>query len=154
MDTLRLKVGKREDPADGLVDAVNVFVNGRDLMEIARETEFPFATRDGKPDLAGNYVGLRPEEVLLPSRRLLGEPETYYDSDGPEGKLAVLGCVCGEPGCWPLLVRIAMLDGAVVWSDFEQPHRPAWRYDNLGPFVFDRSRYLAWLRRPSDARTY
>jgi hypothetical protein len=31
VDTLRFEIGKRVDPADGVVDAVNVFVNGRNL---------------------------------------------------------------------------------------------------------------------------
>jgi hypothetical protein len=45
VDTLRLEFGKREDPADGIVDAVDVFVNGRNLVHILREVELPFAER-------------------------------------------------------------------------------------------------------------
>ncbi len=145
MDTLRLEIGERGDPADGIVDAVNVLVNGRNLVDILREVESPFATREGKPDLAGSYVGLPPEDIFLPSRRLLGDSATYYDSPG--GKVAVLGCVCGEPGCWPLRVKIEVRDDVVIWSDFEQPHRRSWRYDDLQPFVFDRARYLSALSR-------
>jgi hypothetical protein len=35
----------------------------------------------------------------------------------------------------------------VIWSGFEQPHRRAWRYDELRPFVFDRTQYLSALDR-------
>lgn len=144
MDTIRFEIGERCDPVAGSVDAVAAFVNGRNLVDILREVELPFATREGKPDLAGSYVGLPPEEIFLPSLRLLGEPATYYDYF--DGKIAVLGCVCGEVGCWPFLVRITIRDDVVLWSDFEQPHR-AWRYDEMRPFVFDLAQYLSALDR-------
>ena len=151
VDTLRLEIGKRDDPVDGAVDAVSVFVNGRNLVDILREVEMPFAVREGKPALAGSYVGLPPEDVFLPSPRLLGEPTTYYDHDSPEGKFAVLGCICGEPGCWPFRVEITLRDDVVIWSGFEQPHRSAWRYDKMRPLVFDRAQYLAALsQRPGE----
>ncbi len=121
VDTLRFEIGKREDPADGIVDAVNVFVNGRNLVDILRGVELPFAAREGKPDLAGNYVGLPPEEVFLLSPRLLG-----------------------EPGCWPFRVEITLRDDVVIWSGFEQGHR-AWHYDKIQPLVFDRAQYLSAL---------
>ena len=57
MDTLRLEIGMREDPVDGIVDAVNIFVNDRNLLDILREVEIPCGKREGKPNLAGRYVG-------------------------------------------------------------------------------------------------
>ena len=77
--------------------------------------------------------------------RLLGESAMFYDRDSVEGKIAVLGCGCGDVGCWPLRVRIKLRDDVVIWDGFEQPHLPAWRYDELRPFVFDRQRYVAAL---------
>jgi hypothetical protein len=73
VDTPRLEIGKRDDPAKVIVDAVNVFVNGRNLVDILREVVLPFTVQEGKPDLAGSYVGLPPEDVFLPSPRLFGE---------------------------------------------------------------------------------
>jgi hypothetical protein len=98
MDEIRFEVGTREDVSAGLTDAVLVFVNGRDLREIAREVELPYASQEGRPEMSGSYVGLAPGEVFLPSCRLFGEPETYYDGDTP-GKIAVLGCECGVVDC-------------------------------------------------------
>ncbi|MGH3146336.1 MAG: hypothetical protein ACRDTR_11110 [Rubrobacter sp.] len=152
MDEIRFEIDQREDPVEGSVGAVSIFVNGRDLTEIAREIELPSAAHEGKPDIAGSYVGLKPEAVFLPSRRLLGRPEERYADR--YGKIAVLGCGCGVVGCWPLLVSIAVLEDEVFWNDFEQPHRGRWRYDALGPFVFDRSQYLDELQRPGDHRKY
>lgn len=54
-------------------------------------------------------------------------------------KATVLGCTCGIVECWFLMVEITLLDDVVIWSDFEQFHRP-WVYA-LGPFVFDRAAY-------------
>ncbi len=152
MDEIRFEIGERDDPVDGMVETVVIFVNDRDLAGITREVELPFAARDRKPELAGNYVGLPPEAVFLPSQRLLGEPERYYDDCG--GKIAVLGCGCGDVGCWPLLVGITPRGDTVLWEDFEQPHRGHWRHDGLGPFVFDRARYTSALGRGSDAATF
>lgn len=145
MDTIRFEIGERHDPGNGIVDAVAVFVNGRNLVDILREVELPFAAREGRLKLAGRYVGLPPEEVFLPSPRLLGEPATYYDY--LDGKIAVLGCVCGVVGCWPFRVKIELRDDVVLWSGFEQPHRRAWRYDEVRPFVFDRAQYFSALDR-------
>ena len=159
MDKIRLEIGKREDPANGMVDAVEIFINNRNLVDIVREVELPFAQQESKPDLAGSYVGLPPEDIFSPSRRLLGEPSTYYDHDHSEDKLAVLGCVCGEPGCWPLLVRITVEENVVIWDGFEQPFRSKgpysisegraipWEYDLLRPFVFDKAQYLSELSK-------
>lgn len=150
MDALHLRIGKRDDPAEGIVGAVEVFVNGLDLRDLAGEAEFPFAAREGTPHLAGDYVGLPAEAVFWPSRRLLGEPEDSWDDW--EGRISVLGCGCGVVGCWPLQARIVAHKDVVVWDDFVQPHRPRWDHPELGPFAFDRGAYEAELRRAPTSR--
>lgn len=79
MDEIHLEKGNRDDPADRIFGVVSIFINGRDLVQIVREMKLPFAARDGKPDLAGGYVNLSPNEVFLSLHRFLGEPKTYYD---------------------------------------------------------------------------
>jgi hypothetical protein len=107
-----------------------VVIDGVDLVERVRAVERPFAQAEGHSDLAGGYDGLGPAYWHdLPER---------YDRDD---RVAVLGCVCGEAGCWPLRVRIRTESETVTWSDFEQPHRPGWSYAALGPFVFARDGY-------------
>ncbi|VTR76625.1 hypothetical protein [Cellulomonas hominis] len=56
-------------------------------------------------------------------------------------RLWLLGCDCGEVGCWPLEADVVLTDHQVTWSGFAQPHRPAWSYAGVGPFVFDRRQY-------------
>jgi len=125
----------RPAPADGGAGLlVQVLIDGRDLLDRVKEVELPQATADGQPDLAGSYQGLTPEqwEAL---------PEQYGD-----GRAAVLGCICGEVGCWPFRVRITWRSDTVTWSDFQQQNR-GWSHETLGPFVFAREQYEAAVAR-------
>ncbi|NUP11779.1 MAG: hypothetical protein HOW73_37505 [Polyangiaceae bacterium] len=129
------------DRASGL----RILINGIDLVELVRLVELPFASAEGSPSIAGAYAGLPPEEVCPPSRHFYGEPSNELLHS--RSKVQILGCECGEPGCWPLLCAITVAGEVVRWSGFEQPHRagrddrPSWPYDQLGPFEFDRSQY-------------
>lgn len=59
----------------------------------------------------------------------------------------LLGCQCGEWGCWPLTARIEVTDEVVRWSGFRTGHRD-WDLAALGPFEFDRARYERAIGRP------
>ncbi|GAA2966681.1 hypothetical protein [Streptomyces enissocaesilis] len=61
-------------------------------------------------------------------------------------KAPVLGCECGEWGCWPLLARITATADLVIWDSFEQPHRKTREYAAFGPFQFGRGQYDDALR--------
>ena len=127
---------------------VELRVNGRDLADLAREVELPFALRDGQSDIAGSYMGLSPREVLYPSSQLLGDPDLGLSAHETT-KTTLLACGgCGEPGCWPLLAHVHIEEAVVRWSGFEQPYRQQWDLTALGPFTFDRSQYEAALRQP------
>jgi hypothetical protein len=123
---LRVQPGQEVD-----AEVVRVFIDGSDLVDLVRPIELPFAAAEGHPEIAGGYDGLLPRDWLeLP------------EQDGGDGRAALLACAgCGEPGCWPLRARVEVRSGSVTWSDFQQPHRPAWSYASLGPFVFDRAQY-------------
>ncbi|SRR5712692_6923891 len=148
MDTIRLEIGRaRDEPRT----AVDVFINGRNLLELVREVELPFWTAEGHPEQDSQYDGLPPEYVFLPSRHLLDEPNGVLGSNSSE-RVPIYIHSCGEPGCWPLQVQIELHDGKVVWKNFRQPHRSrpnahvkVWDYSGLGPFVFDRQQYEAEL---------
>ncbi|MBO0697930.1 MAG: hypothetical protein J2P46_06030 [Zavarzinella sp.] len=121
--------------------ALDIRVDDRDLLEFVRETERPFASAEGHPDLAGKYEA-------LPAFMALED----FAGKGAE-KVSVYDCECGCFGCWPLRVRISASDKTVTWSEFEQPHRGRksraswWRYDKLGPFVFERGQYDSALTK-------
>jgi hypothetical protein len=134
---------------------VQILIDGQDLIELARGVEGPVVAATGDTASPGSYSGLAAEDYLPPSRHFLGERGREWWG----GKTELLACGhCGDVGCWPLVARIAATPPQVVWSDFEQPHRlerdcgdGAWRYDGLGPFVFDRTQYEAALRQAAEA---
>jgi len=125
---------------------LRVLVDDRDLVELVGEVELPYASAEGHPRIAGAYAGVHP-------RQLSGSISEHFrggsGSDlacGPSDKTVLLACECGEAGCWPLMARIELAPGEVVWSDFEQPHRSGkWSYEDFGPLVFERGQYEAAL---------
>ena len=56
-------------------------------------------------------------------------------------RIPLLGCECGEWGCWPLMAEVVANEREVVWTNFEQPHRPKRDYSRFGPFCFSRADY-------------
>ena len=111
-------------------------IDGRSLISIIRDVEMPFAKCESHPDIAGAYIGIPKNIAAPPSEHLVGKSTVEYRwSD----KTILLVCKCGEPGCWPLEVRITVTPNSVEWGDFEQPHRQEWRYEQR--FVFDKDQY-------------
>ena len=112
------------------------------MAEWIRDPELPFARAEGFPGTAGTYAGL--DRVELPDdlvAHFLGGDGSHLHS-GPQDKTVLLGCECGEVGCWPLMARIETTSESVRWTDFEQPHRRGrWSYEGANPLVFDRTQY-------------
>lgn len=90
-------------------------------------------------DPSGGYSGIVPGHIRLGplDRYLLGETEVFPSS----GTIDLLGCSCGEWGCWPLLAAVAVTEEHVTWSSFSQPHRPERDYSEFGPFAFEADTY-------------
>ena len=157
MDRLELRTRRHVVSDDESYDVVDIFLNGRDMLDLLRGVELPFARAEGHEEIAGSYLGLPPEVMYLPSRHLLGEANRHYSYD--DGRISILECECMCSGCWPLLVRVHLDETRVAWTDFEQPHRSPesisvrgprpWSYRGFGPFVFDRGQYeRALVRQP------
>ena len=113
-------------------------IDGTPLAELVAEYEEEIAA-----DVVGGYRGIIPERVSCHplSAYFLGQPESQYWRS--IGKIALLGCQCGESGCWPLYATVSVGRRVVQWSDFEQPHRRDRDYSGFGPFVFNRRQYEA-----------
>ena len=124
-------------------------VNGTDLRVLVEEYEEAMGW-----DPAGGYGG------LIPSIYDHGPIRSHYlgeaERDGKRlpGPTALLGCLCGEWGCWPLLADIDATPDEVTWANFTQPHRKERVYEGLGPFVFDRRQYEDALEVLSDLPEY
>jgi len=118
------------------------FLNGVPLGDLVRGVELPFARREGSPDLAGRYAGLAGDEVRWPSRHYLGDPVRSWFGDGDT---VLLGCVCGDWGCWPFTAVVTVADDMVTWSGYRTGHRD-WDYRELRDISFDRVQYEEALR--------
>lgn len=120
--------------------AITPVVDGRPLTELVTD----FEVRRGY-DPAGGYDGL-----ALQAQRLGDLTRYYLGQDNGQwprpGTAWLLGCACGEPGCWPLSARIVVESATVAWTEFAQPHRGEWDYTGFGPFVFEREQYERAVR--------
>lgn len=124
----------------GDVTEIVPIVNGRSLVDLVTSFE---QSQHHNP--AGGYAG------IVPAYFRFGDLGLYYLGLEAEqwpkpGHAWLLGCDCGEVGCWPLEARISLTDETVMWSDFSQPHRDAWNYTDFGPFRFARDQYEAAIR--------
>lgn len=133
-----------EPTTSGAVSIVPT-VNGVTLVELVGGYE---AAHGYSP--AGGYAG------IVPGHFRFGDLVSYYvgDDNGEwprTGVIWLLGCDCGEVGCWPLEARVRAHEGRVEWSHFRQPHRPAWDYTDFGPFTFDAPQYLTAVRSAAAA---
>lgn len=120
-------------------------VDGESLVDLVAAFE---SRRGYEP--SGGYAG------IIPAHFDFGDLTRYYeareDRQWPSpGHAWLLGCDCGEVGCWPLAARIAVTTDSVTWSDFSQEHRPDRDYQGFGPFVFDRDQYARAVARAVDA---
>lgn len=109
-------------------------IDGTSLVDLVKGYE---TARGWSP--AGGYAGLLPD--ILDCRDLT----EYFAGKSwrDDTRIWVLGCDCGEPGCWPLETQIDITGSTVTWSRFKQPYRPARDYSELGPFIFGKTAYHA-----------
>ena len=124
---------------------VELRVDNRPLLDLVRYAERPFATAEGVPNLAGNYAWpmLTPRLVRL----LNGERAGPQRVEG-----VLLNCECGWASCWPLSVRVRVIDRFVIWQDLRQLRRLSrWGYGELEPLRFGRIPYLAEVAKMRDA---
>jgi hypothetical protein len=117
------------------------YVDGVSLVELVSGFE-----RAAGYDVAGEYAGIVLDHFNFGDLAgyLTGQPDSPYWVK--LGAIALLGCNCGELGCWPLQCQVLVDEDLVLWRGFEQPHRPARDYGSFGPFVFRRSQYERAVR--------
>lgn len=148
MDTFELKARKViESHFKGTV--VDLYINGVNLIDTLTVFETKMVEQTNDSAMPGHYMGLDPQELY----QNLMNPEKYSWDD--KHRSLVLGCVCGDEGCWPMHVDVRKKRDHIIWTDFENRFRNGefdivWDYSEIGPFVFDRKAYeeqLEWLRK-------
>ncbi|MFI5959730.1 hypothetical protein [Cryptosporangium sp. NPDC051539] len=136
MERIEFRIAEQELGV-GVIPTVVPHLNGVPLPDLIRTVELPRARREGQPDLAGSYAGLPQDEVRWPSRHYLGDPVLSWFGDGDT---VLLGCGCGDWGCWPFTATVTIAQDTVVWSNYRTGHRP-WDYRDLRDFTFERRQY-------------
>jgi hypothetical protein len=126
----------------GVFPTIVPHLNGVPLPDLIRKVEMPSARREGNPDLAGKYAGLVDDAVRWPSRHYLGTPTLSWFDDGDT---VLLGCDCGDWGCWPFTAIITLTKNTVTWSGYRTGHRD-WDYRELRDITFDRGQYEQAVR--------
>lgn len=142
MQHIEFRSIRREFPVAAAREAILPFVGGVPLPDLLGRIERTSAVREGKPELAGSYAGLIDESVRWPGRHYLGEPVLTWFGDGDT---VLLGCECGEWGCWPFTAMVTVDRDAVVWSGYRNGHRD-WDYSELWDLVFERTQYEEAVR--------
>jgi len=130
---------------------VTILVNGKDIFELLKKYEMPFAIKEGSENIVGGYDGLAPETLL---KNLTSPDEFDIDENG---KVSILECECGCEGCWPMKTKVIDLEDKIIWKEFEQPHRTIdchnfWDYTNFGQFSFDKNNYKEQLDKLSQSK--
>lgn len=97
-------------------------------------------------DVPGAYAGIVLDHFNFGdlTAYLTGRSDSAYRSR--RGVIALLGCDCGEVGCWPLEAQVITTEDSVMWRGFSQPYRPQRDYGDFGPFVFRRNHYERAVR--------
>lgn len=98
-------------------------------------------------DVPGAYAGLVLNHFKFGdlTAYLTGRPDSAYRAK--RGVIALLGCDCGEVGCWPLEAHVLIGNDVVTWRGFVQPFRPQRDYGSFGPFTFRTSQYESAVRK-------
>ena len=131
-----------EELGVGVFPTLVPHLNGVPLPDLVGKAELPFARREGNPDLAGSYAGLLEDGVRWPSGHYLGDPALSWFGDGDT---VLLGCNCGDWGCWPFTAMVIVAEDTVNWSGYRTGHRD-WDYRELRDVTFDRRQYEQALR--------
>jgi len=130
LSTVSFEIGNEDVPA------VTPYVDGISLAARVEAYE-----RAKGYDPAGGYGG------LIPAYFEHGPLDAYFTGNdksdhwmGLRG-IYLLGCACGEIGCWPLIASVYRKEDQIHWDRFVQPHRPRRDYSAFGPFTFSKAQY-------------
>jgi hypothetical protein len=141
LSTLSFAIDPLSD--DKAVLSITPIVNGVRLTALVEDFE---SKQNYEP--VGGYAG------IVPSQCNFGPLDQYFLASGAApfaDKHWLLGCECGEAGCWPLAASIYVGEREVIWQNFNQPFRPERDYSSFGPFIFDRNQYRQYVEELAKA---
>lgn len=124
-----------DDPSFELIGTMP-YIDGVSLVDLV--TAFEVTRGYDRSELYGGMELFQSADSDVALQFLHIEPA----SGNPDrGERWLLGCMCGEPGCWPLYAKVSVEADLVVWKDFRHGMRRSRDYSGFGPFRFDRLQY-------------
>jgi hypothetical protein len=131
---------------------LNIYINNENLIDILKDYEKQFGENNpGKYD--GICIYYFDDIDII--KHFMGEADKKNILNYT-GKTQILGCTCGEPGCWPFLIKINISGNVIIWNEYEQPFRSKkrcgekyWNYSNLKALKFNRVEYENKLKNIS-----
>jgi len=133
ISTLSFVIEPPEERAQYL--SVTPVVNGVRLTKLVESYDLRIGNLP-----AGGFAGLVRRSLNF------GAWDHYFTAEAPSRKIQrasvyLLGCICGEVSCWPLVARIVRDGELIIWDRFRQPNRPERDYSSFGPFRFEVDQY-------------
>ncbi|MGB0525889.1 MAG: hypothetical protein ACPGJS_23115 [Flammeovirgaceae bacterium] len=125
---------------------LKVLIDDRDLIDLVKQTERPFAKKEEVGIQAKDYIGLPFELALSPSEHLIGNTAINYTA--PKNRsILLVDKETGKSENWAFSAEIRVYRRHVVWCNFMQLQRAkTWRYKKLGIFVFNKLQYIDALQ--------
>ena len=102
---IRFELHRFEDSAHELVP----IIGSTSLVDLVKQFE-----EGAGVDPPGGYAGLVRDNYRFGD---LGLYLAGQQQPWPGARVPLLGCECGEWGCWPLLATVTIADGIAEWSD-------------------------------------
>lgn len=162
MDTIELRPQPHPDQSLGRAfHQIEIRLNGVPLLDLVTDAEQGPTQRefDERAAAGEDPEGLRiePGRYMYPTigqvertgELSFGNAQRYFvlePNDEDFGATVLLGCDCGEPCCWMLIINCQTDGHTITWSQFRQFHRPDWQY-GLGPYRFDAAEYQQEIQR-------
>ena len=122
------------------ISAVEIYINGKEIIDIFKEIETPFAKKENNPNLAGAYGHKQVDELL--------HDLTESDYCKNYGVVFVVCSDCGIDGCWGVSAFVSEDDKYVYFKNFKHNHRKDWIYPIS--YQFTKENYYSELQKLKD----
>ncbi len=120
------------------MDLIDIYINGKKLIEYAYEYEKEYIFKGEKTDDETPYDIFSPVPL---NERILNN----CNNERFKTILGILMCSCQTSGCWDLDFRIFFGERYVIWFDFKNFHRKE-EYKNFPIFIFPKEIYKKGIK--------
>lgn len=140
LDVLELRVEAITYPDGTTGNGVNIYVNGKNFLEMVNGYEKQIAVGTNLELAAGRHNVLDVLKFDAPHLGMYGD-RFGMEFNGEDNKMVLLGDENGDKNNWPLMCRMEANDKGFQWLEFFNPFVPEWDYSGMGIFTFGFTNY-------------